>query len=150
MRYKINMFPSKEKPDPVRTVYDDVEYLNPAVYRHRCRYGALKLVRAHKSMHPNEFVPQSFQNTRAKTYHATCGRRNIPVSDIDSYHIVNQNTENRLDRIAYMYYNDFSLWWVIADANPEIRFDPFNVPRGMSLRIPHISTLYSGGILNVR
>lgn len=151
MLFKVNHFPSKQKPDPVRTVYEPLRYFDSVSYSSPSRYSNLKLIRTSHNVHPNKFVPQSFENTRANMYHATARRREIEESSTDSYHIVDTNTENRLDRIALQYYGDSSLWWVIADANPSIRFEPMNVPRGMSIRIPSISTLYStGGVLNAR
>lgn len=151
MPFKINHFPSKQKPDPVRTVYEPLQYFDSVSYDRPSRYTNLKLIRKSHNMHPNKFVPQSFENTRAKTYHATARRRDIIESSTDSFHIINTNTEDRLDRIAQQYYGDASLWWVIADANPSIRFNPMSVPRGISIRIPSITTLYStGGVLNAR
>lgn len=45
---------------------------------------------------------------------------------------------DRLDLIAYRVYGDDSLWWKIADANPEI-LDWENAPVGSVLRIPSAS-----------
>lgn len=43
--------------------------------------------------------------------------------------------EDRLDLIAYRVYGDATLWWRIADANPEI-LDWAEVQPGTVLRIP--------------
>lgn len=69
----------------------------------------------------------------------------IPKSVDDSFHTVTSYEAYRLDLIAYNYYQNALLWWVIAQAN-NIK-DPFNdVTAGMVLRIPNLNTLY-GGIL---
>lgn len=43
----------------------------------------------------------------------------------------------RVETIAYQYYHDASLWWRIADANPEILWWD-NLAAGTVLRIPAI------------
>lgn len=41
----------------------------------------------------------------------------------------------RMDSIAYQYYADATLWWRIADANPELMwFD--DIPVGTIIRVP--------------
>jgi hypothetical protein len=57
----------------------------------------------------------------------------IPESDSDSYHIV--VVGERLDLLAYKYYNDSGLWWVISRAN---NLDPSitTAEVGTELRIP--------------
>jgi len=58
---------------------------------------------------------------------------NIPLSDSDMY-IVTQ-TGDRLDTLAYQYYDDASLWWIIATAN-NLHDAPFAFEDGTILRIP--------------
>lgn len=41
---------------------------------------------------------------------------------------------DRIDRLAYRFYGDESLWWVIADANDGLLSDPLTP--GTLLRIP--------------
>lgn len=43
---------------------------------------------------------------------------------------------DRIDTIANDFYGRGDLWWLIADANPEI-IDWFNLPFGEVLRIPN-------------
>jgi phage tail protein X len=43
----------------------------------------------------------------------------------------------RIDSIAYQYYTDATLWWRIADANPEILLWD-NLSAGTVIRIPQI------------
>jgi hypothetical protein len=58
---------------------------------------------------------------------------NIPLRDDDIY-VVTQ-TGDRLDTLAYQYYEDQTLWWVIAAAN-NIHNASFAVEDGTILRIP--------------
>jgi hypothetical protein len=58
---------------------------------------------------------------------------NIPLRDSDIY-IVTQGGD-RLDTLAYQYYGDQSLWWIIATAN-NIHDAPFAVADGTILRVP--------------
>jgi hypothetical protein len=46
--------------------------------------------------------------------------RNISASTGVIEHEVQEG--NRLDQLAYHYYNDVRLWWRIVDANPQIIF----------------------------
>lgn len=64
----------------------------------------------------------------------------IPESEGDIYHQIEPGEENALDLIAYRFYKDDNLWWVIAEASGID--DPFNVPVGTVLRIPAQTTLY--------
>ena len=64
---------------------------------------------------------------RSKIYH------NIPLRDDDVY--VATETGDRLDTLAYQYYEDASLWWIIASAN-NIHNAPFGLKDGTILRIP--------------
>jgi nucleoid-associated protein YgaU len=43
----------------------------------------------------------------------------------------------RLDQIAYRYYNDSTYWWIIPEFNPEVK-DFTNIPNGTVLRIPNV------------
>jgi nucleoid-associated protein YgaU len=43
----------------------------------------------------------------------------------------------RVDNLAFDYYQDPNLWWVILDANPEIE-DPTNIATGTVIRIPNV------------
>jgi phage tail protein X len=58
---------------------------------------------------------------------------NIPLRDTDIY--VATETGDRLDTLAYQYYQDASLWWIIAAAN-NIHDAPFGLVDGTILRIP--------------
>ena len=59
---------------------------------------------------------------------------NIPLSETDDYVIT--TIGDRLDSLAYSYYRDPTLWWIISVANNNItRGLLFPVP-GTQLRIP--------------
>lgn len=58
----------------------------------------------------------------------------IPVADDDVYVIT--VVGDRLDSLAYQYYSDSTLWWIITAANPELRKDSVFLDAGMQLRIP--------------
>ena len=57
----------------------------------------------------------------------------IPLRDDDMY--VASETGDRLDTLAYQYYEDSSLWWIIASAN-NIHNAPIGLKDGTILRIP--------------
>lgn len=42
-----------------------------------------------------------------------------------------------LEQLAFQYFGDATLWWVIADANPEIGY-PDNLPTGTVIRLPSL------------
>ena len=58
---------------------------------------------------------------------------NIPLRDDDIY--VATETGDRLDTLAYQFYQDSTLWWIIASANA-IHTAPFGFSDGTILRIP--------------
>lgn len=58
---------------------------------------------------------------------------NIPKSDQDIY-IMTQDGD-RLDNIAFQFYGDASLWWIIATAN-NIHDAPIGIESGITLRVP--------------
>jgi hypothetical protein len=58
---------------------------------------------------------------------------NIPLRDDDVY--VMTELGDRLDTLAFQYYEDPTLWWIIATAN-NINDATFYVEPGVQLRIP--------------
>jgi hypothetical protein len=42
----------------------------------------------------------------------------------------------RLDLLSYKYYQDSTLWWIIAAANPELRKDSLYLDAGVQVRVP--------------
>jgi nucleoid-associated protein YgaU len=59
---------------------------------------------------------------------------NIPLSSSDVYVIT--TVGDRLDSLAYSYYRDSTLWWVIAAANNNITKGLLHPTPGTQLRIP--------------
>jgi nucleoid-associated protein YgaU len=59
----------------------------------------------------------------------------VSDTEVDEYVVV--EGEYLFD-IAYREYKDPTLWFVIADFNPEI-FDLFNIPVGTTILVPHAS-----------
>lgn len=43
-----------------------------------------------------------------------------------------------LDFLAFDYYKDSSLWWLIAAANPDIAFSSLYLEPGLQIRIPPV------------
>lgn len=67
--------------------------------------------------------------------------RDAYASSKDTYHRIQDHELNRLDILAQKYYQNPSMWWVIAEANNI--FDPFaEILPGTLLRIPSITYLY--------
>ena len=58
---------------------------------------------------------------------------------------VSERQKGRIDLVAYDNYGNSDFWWVILVFN-KLR-DPFNIPRGLSLKVPSISELYADGSL---
>ena len=60
----------------------------------------------------------------------------LPIIEphIDDIYIIGQ-VGDRLDNLAFKYYQDSSLWWIIARAN-NIGNGSLTVPIGIQLRIP--------------
>lgn len=59
---------------------------------------------------------------------------NIPLSESDVYVIT--TVGDRLDSLAYQYYGDATLWWVISTANNNITKGALYPVPGTQLRIP--------------
>jgi hypothetical protein len=59
---------------------------------------------------------------------------NIPLSPTDDYVIT--TIGDRLDTLAYSYYRDSTLWWVISMANNNVTKGSLFPEPGTQLRIP--------------
>lgn len=70
----------------------------------------------------------------------------IPLSQTDIY--VYTTEGDRYDSLALKYYQDSSLWYIIALANPNQKFNSIIPEAGIQLRIPNISTAISISNLN--
>ena len=59
----------------------------------------------------------------------------IPLS-IDDLYVITTSSD-RLDSLAYQFYRDVRLWWIISIANRDIiSKDSFGVKSGIEIRIP--------------
>jgi nucleoid-associated protein YgaU len=66
----------------------------------------------------------------------------IPTSESDIF-IISKSTDY-LDTLAFQYYGDPTLWWIIALANDNMGKGRLSVPIGIQLRIPmNTSTILS-------
>jgi hypothetical protein len=75
-----------------------------------------------------------YKTSSGKRYYKGKIYPEIPYSDTDEYIIT--TIGDRLDSIAYSYYNDAELWWVISVANNNItNGSMFPIP-GTQLRVP--------------
>ena len=78
-----------------------------------------------------------------KPYWKTKGYPNIPVSEFDVYVIT--TVGDRLDSLAYQFYRDATLWWVISIANTDqLPQNSLVIPEGLQIRIP----AFYAGIIN--
>jgi phage tail protein X len=70
--------------------------------------------------------------------------RRRPLDNFDFSQAITHVYQNgdRIDLLAYKYYGDPSMWWVILDANPQY-LHPLEIPSGARLIIPPMN--YMGG-----
>ncbi len=76
---------------------------------------------------------QILKNNIGKRYYTNNIYPEIPVTEDDIYVITTAG--DRLDILAYNYYGDVSLYWIIASAN-NLPGDSLVPPLGQQLRIP--------------
>jgi len=69
-----------------------------------------------------------------KLIYATSRYPEVPLSENDTY--VYTSIGDRYDTLANDFYNDSSLWWVIAISNPDIDLSTLVIPNGSQIRIP--------------
>lgn len=83
---------------------------------------------------PNRFQNKEILKTQSgRRYYTNVIYPEIPVSENDTYIITADG--DRYDTLAQQFYNDSSLWWVIASANVS-KTDGIAVEKGIQLRIP--------------
>ena len=76
----------------------------------------------------------TLKTIQGKPYYKSKFYPNVPLSEDDIYIIT--NIGDRLDYLAYTYYTNSELWWVISMANNNItKGSLFPIP-GTQLRIP--------------
>ena len=79
-------------------------------------------------------------NNNPKRYYVNAVYPEIPPTSEDKYIIT--SVEDRLDLLAFDYYGDETLWWVISRANPDVtRRDSFFIKSGVQIRIPDESII---------
>ena len=116
----------------IREIFTQRPYLSPRLYPNESRYTNIRRLQDEdtKNIYDENWI-QKF----------------IDESNEDTYFVVTQREENRLDIIADDYYGTARYWWVIALANYII--DPFTLSIGTKLRIPPLLSLYNrGGVLS--
>lgn len=75
-----------------------------------------------------------YQTVSGKPYYKGKIYPDIPFSETDDYIIT--TIGDRLDTIAYSYYNNAELWWVISVANNHITKGSLFPQPGTQLRVP--------------
>ena len=69
-------------------------------------------------------------------YYGTRQPINLRDHPTDMFHQVTEADSKRIEMIAWKYYNDVRLWWVIAEKNRNIVSNPLELQVGSILRIP--------------
>jgi phage tail protein X len=77
-------------------------------------------------------IPQT--KIKGKLVYKTVRYPEVPLSSEDIYVYTQQG--DRFDVLARQYYQDSSLWWVIAIGNPQVTLGSLLIPSGIQLRIP--------------
>ena len=72
----------------------------------------------------NKIVNQKYNTSR------------LPVPDVSHLDVyIISRSGDRLDILAHQFYDDITLWWIIAAAN-NLRSGSFIIPEGLQIRIP--------------
>jgi len=77
-------------------------------------------------------IPQT--KIKGNTVYRTVLYPEIPLSADDIYVYTQQG--DRFDVLAQNFYQDSSLWWIIAIGNPQVTLGSLLIPSGIQLRIP--------------
>jgi len=77
---------------------------------------------------------KKIKNSEGITYYRDNKYPIIPLSLNDIWVIT--TSEDRYDRLAQQYYNDYTLWWVISIANDNLPQNSLYPPEGTQIRIP--------------
>jgi hypothetical protein len=78
-------------------------------------------------------ITPTIKDSNGKQRKATTIVPTFPVTGADTY--IETTTPERLDKLAYTFYEDITLWWVIAAANG-LGKGTLIVPSNTILRIP--------------
>lgn len=87
-------------------------------------------------------ITKNFNNTRKLVYKTTFYPK-IDRHETDIY--IHTRDGDRLDNLAYVYYRDVKLWWIIAQAN-HLGKGSMNVQPAKLIRIPTMDRVFE--ILN--
>lgn len=75
------------------------------------------------------------KNREGKQYYKNSIYPSIPET-LDDIYIMTEYGD-RVDILAYQFYKDASLWWIITIANPgKLKRDSYSCPPGLQIRIP--------------
>ena len=77
----------------------------------------------------------SVQYPKITKYRASVRYPDILLSEDDIF--IYTIRGDRLDNLAYQFYNDSSLWWILLVANPDLPNDSLYPTIGFQLRIPN-------------
>ncbi len=105
--------------------------------REEISYSSPRVYDIIDSRYKNTNLISDFKNN--KLYHSIRFRDIYEETSNDKYFKVTSREQDRLDIIAQDYYNDASMWWIIAYANNLTNC--FYIPIGTILRIPYIVNL---------
>ena len=78
-------------------------------------------------------IPQT-KTLTGKRYYTSTRYPEIPISNDDLYIITVRG--DRLDNLAYQFYGDSTLWWILQVANPTTQKDSLYPDLGIQFRIP--------------
>ena len=91
----------------------------------------------------NKIQVKTDLNTNIR-YYKNIEYPSIP-EDITDIYIISKSTD-RLDLLAFDYYRNPQLWWIISKANPnKVKRDSFFLNPGLQIRIPsqsNVSAIY--------
>lgn len=125
------------------TKLHDISYLtNQSSNSDNSRYQSDRYIRDDKLTTTDVLLGLTTETKLNPLYMETKNPANIAMTDY-STHLVTKDQEGRLDKIAYIYYGDPKLWWLIAYANDII--DPRVVITNTYLKIPPVTDLYKEG-----
>ena len=77
-------------------------------------------------------IPQT--KIKGNVVYKTVRYPEVPLSSEDIYVYTQQG--DRFDVLALQFYQDSSLWWIIAIGNPQVTLGSLLIPSGLQLRIP--------------
>tara|TARA_R100000734_G_C3299117_1_gene89973 strand:+ start:152 stop:472 length:321 start_codon:yes stop_codon:yes gene_type:complete len=73
--------------------------------------------------------------TRGTLFRNTAQYPQIPLRESDIYAITEWG--DRFESLAFQFYGDVTLWWIISIANPQVvDFSSIFIPIGTQIRIP--------------